>query len=368
MPIYWSIFIISLLFLGIGTVLRINKKLFAPSRYTYKPPLLLTLIPILYLVFFVSLRDEVLDTYAYILSFESMPTDWNMLLETIQDAPGKGFHLLSGIFKIAISENHYMWLALLCCVCTGCVFRVYYKRSLDLPLSFYLFIASTTFTWLLNGARQFLVACILFAFSDWLLQGKKWKYIFLIFLLSFIHSSCIFLIPICLLYSSDRIFGKGMILIVIGSIFGTIFSENILNIAMSAMEKDYSEALIAGTGSNIIRFVISAVPTLIVLYSFRTVKSKASTEIILAINMSLIGSCFFFVSTFTNGILVGRMPIFFTLYNFYLLPWLIATCFKTHASIIKVLCIGLYGFYFYYQMCIAWHGLPYVSNMLDIHY
>ena len=86
--------------------------------------------------------------------------------------------------------NHYIWLTFLGAISLLLLFfKTLYKYSIDISLSLYLFVASCTFTWLLNGIRQFLVVCILFGFIDWLIDGKKIKYIALILVLSTIHNS-----------------------------------------------------------------------------------------------------------------------------------------------------------------------------------
>ena len=85
--------------------------------------------------------------------------------------------------------------------------------------------------------------------------------------------------------------------------------------------------------------------------------------------MNLVGICFYFAATFTNGVLVGRMPIYFTVYGLYLLPWVIRNCFtKRSRKVVWVLCAISYFICFYYQMCIAWDGLMYVSKFLKLEF
>lgn len=368
MPIYWSILIISFVFLLIDNKNRMHIDSISVHK-EYNTPIGIVLFLFLYLFFFVSLRDDVLDTYTYILLFDSLPISWSSFWSEFDlQTTGKGFYLIAGFFKILISDNHYVWLAFLCFISLGSLIKIYYERSINFTLSFYLFIASCSFTWLINGIRQFVAVCILFLFSYWLLHDKKFKYILLIILMSFIHSSCIFLIPITMFVSAKEVLGRKMLFVALLTIVGTIFSDRLMGVAMSVMDKDYSDAFSSGSGSSFIRLLVSAVPIFIVLFFYKRVKILAPPAIILAVNMSFIGVCFFFASTFTNGILIGRMPIYFMIYNFYLFPWLLKNCFRNTHGIITALCIVFYGFYFYYQMCIAWHGLPYVSDILNLKY
>lgn len=369
MPIYWSMMCVTALFAFLSlsdnklrykqNVENMNKTRFSYAFLTFA-----------YIAFFCSLRDFVKDTSAYISSFNATPDDWSLITEYLSNFnTGKLFYLLQFFFKNLISDNHYFWLAFLCVISLGCLLRVYYKRSENFPFTAFLFMASASFIWLINGTRQFLVVCILFAFSDWLLEGKKIKYAFLAYALSFIHNAAIFMIPVCIFISAKKLWDKRLFLFVVLTIIGTAFSENVFDVLNDALDKDYSAGLAADTGSNILRLVIALVPVIIIAVERKIVEDEADDGIILAANMSVVNACFYLASTFTSGILVGRMPIFFSVYNLYLLPWLIKHCFKWDKyKIITILCIVFYTLYFYYQMHIAWDGLEYVSEILNIHY
>lgn len=324
-----------------------------------------------YFIFFIGFRDRVLDTGTYIETFNSIPMSFKEVIANLAFVNnGKGFYLIAGIFKLCISNNHYAWLFFLAIVSCFFLFKTLYKYSIDLPLSIYLFIASTTFTWLLNGSRQFIVVCILFGFADWIIKGKKIEYIILAILLSTIHSSAIFIAIIVVFISAEEILGKKMICFVVMTVVGTYYSENVFTFFAEVSETfDYSNSMSLDGGSNILRFFVAVIPLLIVLFNYKNVKQTAPPHIKLAINMSLVGNCFYLASTFTNGILVGRMPIYFTVYNLVLLPWVIRNCFTRESrKIVWSLCVVCYLIYFYYQMCIAWGGLMYVSNVLNINY
>ena len=61
-------------------------------------------------------------------------------------------------------------------------------------------------------------------------------------------------------------------------------------------------------------------------------------------------------SFFTSGILVGRLPIFFSLSNYILIPWLIKELFtRESALLLKGGFIAVYTAFFYYQVGVTWH-------------
>lgn len=367
MPVYWSMMVVTL-FLGFLGMILPKRKIYIEGQVIYRVKIGIVLIMAGYVVFFVGFRDSVLDTGAYIISFNGMPTTFKGILQYVSLIPtGKGFYMIEGIFKMLISKQYYAWLMFLALVSCGCLYSVLYKYSIDFPLSAYLFIAETSFTWLLNGTRQFLAVCILFIGAEiFLKKGKLW-FVLLAFVLATIHTSAIFVAVIAFFISKDEIVPKKMILFIVLTVVGTIYSERVFMFLGSSLDKDYTDTLLSGTGSNYLRFLVSIVPLVIVFMRLKSVKKIAPPSICLAINMSLVGACFNFASIFTNGILVGRMPIYFTVYNLYLLPWVMKKCFTWHSyKIIKTLCLAFYLVFFYYQMEIAWGGLRYVSDFLKI--
>lgn len=367
MPIYWIIYTTALMALVFQTYQSGSYAIVDGIKLRY-PSKWRIYFPILLLLFFVGLRDEVLDTYAYIKSFFEIPSNFDdAVTYAFESGTGLLFYLVQGVFKTFISENHYVWLTFVAGLSLLCLFKQFRKYSPDYTFSYFLLVSSTTFTWLINGMRQFVVACILFGLSDLIVRKEKkskYIYIFLIVLLYYAHSSCLFLLPLVYLCARGKLLDKWMFIIVVTTVIATLYSDSIMGAAADIMNKEY--LIVESKGSNITRLFVSLVPLVLVLPKWKHVKVKASPFMVFSINMSLVGACFFFAATFTSGILVGRMPIYFTLYNYILLPWLIKNFYNQ--GVVKIACVVFYTFFFYYQMCVAWHELPYVSDILEIYY
>ena len=369
MPIYWSMLGASAL-VGILNFFISPTKLKINEKTEYRTHIALAIMFFGYIALLCTYRDKVLDTGAYIASFNSAPSEWDRIGDYIEGKEnGRGFYLIQAVFKTLITDDHYAWLGFISIISIACLARGLYRNTESFPLTAFLFIATTNFTWLLNGTRQFLAVCILFAFSDWLMKGKKWRYILLVLLLSEIHNSAIFVIPVCLFINSKKVWGGKMLIFIALTILATIFSEETFAFANMVTDKSYLDQLEAGTGSNIVRLFVSLVPVAIIGLTYKLVEREADEKIKLAANMSLVSACFYFAATFTDGVLIGRMPIYFGIYNLYLIPWLLKHCFtKISGRIITIVCIVLYIIYFYYQMVIIGMGDVYVSDFLGINY
>ena len=98
------------------------------------------------------------------------------------------------------------------------------------------------------------------------------------------------------------------------------------------------------------------------------IKDKLTPIIKLSINMSLIASGLYVISKVaSSGILLGRLPIYFSMYNLILLPWLLNNIFeKKEKNLLYYTMVLCYIAFFYYQMVITWGGMGYSSQLLNL--
>ena len=121
-----------------------------------------------------------------------------------------------------------------------------------------------------------------------------------------------------------------------------------------------------GTGSNIMRLFVSAVPIVISFIARKKVQRQNDKRLNLLVNLSVMSMVIMLISTFTFGIFVGRLASYFSIFNILLLPWLVMNAFDKKTN--RILLVGLlvlYGIYFYYQTCVSWH-MYYVSEALGL--
>ena len=103
------------------------------------------------------------------------------------------------------------------------------------------------------------------------------------------------------------------------------------------------------------RVLFYAVPCLASLAFKKRIDRINDPVINISINLSIATTGFYVLSFFTSGILMGRVPIFFSLSNYILFPWLIHRLFtKQSAAVLKVALCLVYFAFFYFQMGITW--------------
>lgn len=343
--------------------------------YEARAHLFIAVVTFAVIVFFAGMRSKVGDTTAYIKMFRDYPLLQNAH-DVIFDSSAKepGFRLLSILIKTFISDNYNVWLSIIAIISGICVMFPLYKYSCNFGISTFLFMASCQFTWMFNGMRQFLVAAIMFSCTGLILKNKTLLYIIIVCILSTIHQSALILIPMYFIAKGEP-WNKRTMLFIGCIVLAMIFTSRFTNLLTDVVEQtDYASSVNefknTDDGTSIIRILVESIPIILAFIYRDKIKDKLTPIIKLSINMSLIASGFYIISKIVNsGILLGRLPIYFSMYNLTLLPWLLNNIFEDREkNLIYYIMILCYFLFFYYQMVITWKGLGYGSEVLNIKY
>lgn len=369
MIVYWSM-IIWTAFLGLFQSRELYSKMIYPHNRVYSVPRYVSVLWAGYLLFWIGLRSGIGDTNAYISSFNEYPLGLNNIdLIINSDSKGKAFEVLGFLFKNLISSNYHAWLFFIAFVSLVCMTKVFYRHSDSFIMTAYLFIASCIFTWLFNGIRQFLATSILFLFSEWFAEKKIIRYILLILAVSLIHNTALILIPIVVFFKNKNPWNFRTFLFIGVFAVGIYYADNILGI-FTATEygSRYADALATSQGTNIIRVIVAGVPCVLSFWERRIIIEEEDEFINMCTVMSLVSFCLYAFSSVTSGVLLGRLPNYFEVYNLILIPWLLNRGFSgEERGIIKVLCILMYLVFFYFQMTKAWN-MYYISDFTGVVY
>lgn len=365
MPVYWSFFAAPFVIRALQTVFERRKIISSDKK---KQDAALIVIFFSWVIFFLGLRSGVADTWAYISGYKEMPDN---MTDYVVDFDAKDwlFGYLSCLFKSVTKASFQTWLFTIALISGVAAARGIYKYSSCMWLSCYLFVASSLFTYMLNGMRQFIALSVLFCNADMILEKKYVRYILLIALLSQIHGSAWFMLLLIPLSRFKPWSLQMFAIIALGCVFATNF-ESFAGTVDSVLENtQYSgmgETIANGTGSNIFRFLVSAVPPIIAFLSRDKVRDENSKLLDMMVNCSVMCMVTMFVSSLTFGIFLGRVAAYFDIFNLALLPWLIYHSFdKRFTRLVIFASVIFYGVFFYYQMVVAWR-MYYISNVLNL--
>ena len=372
MKIYWFILAWVIVF-GIMSQMRAQYVCVGEGIYESRTNLFMAIMAFSIIIFFAGMRSYVADTSAYINIFNQYPL-FSAAHDVIFDSSARepGFRVFSILIKTYISQDYQVWLFIIATISGICIMYPLYKYSCNYGISLFLFMASCQFTWMFNGMRQFLVASILFACTPFILEKKTIPYIIIVLILSTFHKSSLIMIPAYFIVDSEP-WSKRSMLFIACTILAMMFTSQFTGLLDTVVENsDYATSIgeFKGNddGTSPIRILVESIPIVIAFIYRDRIKEKLTPIIKISINMSLISSGVYIISKIAkSGVLLGRLPIYFSLYNLLLLPWLINNTFeKNEKRLMNFFMIICYLGFFYYQMKIAWNGFGYISSILKI--
>lgn len=300
------------------------------------------------------------DTAAYRQQFLNAPASFSNLGSYLSSqAKDRGYALILVAFKTLISRSDVFFFFFIAAVQMICLVTMYRKYSENYWLSIFLFIASTDYiSWMHNGMRQFLTAALLFACIPLIIRRKYILMLIIALLISQIHLSSLIFLPFIFVVNG-KAWNWKTVLFILGILIAVIFVDRVTGIITEAMEDTaYSGEIyqfINDDGANLFRVLFYSVPA-VMTFVFRGYIDRADDPIInMCANLSIIGAGFYVFSYFTSGMLIGRLPIYFTLANYILIPWLIREVFnKESAVLVTASIIAVYSAFFYYQVGVSW--------------
>lgn len=364
MQLYW--FFLAMSIVGIFVCGMYPRYVKVNGEYETRARLWQAVILFGIVIFFCGLRSGIADTPAYIQEFNDAPSNILQLdINSVQK--DKGYAVLEVLFKQFISDDYHLWLLLIACISGIAIMYTLFKYSVDFGMSFFLFIASTQFTWLINGMRQFVAVCLIFAAVSLLLERKWWQYILVVLLASTIHGTAVIMIPIYFIARWKPFSLKTILASVAIAVAGMNIGKFEFLFENTQYE-GYLDNVLGTAGMNNIRFLVAAVPVVIAIAGRKIIRSEGNKLIYVCVNMSCFYIAVQFAALFVGANYIGRIATYFNVYNLILLPWMIKNCFtKDSAKLVKLACIVCYCIYFYYQMAITWN-LGYVSDILGLNF
>lgn len=331
-----------------------------------KIPLAYAIVVFGYFIFWIGMRKYVADTSAYIGMFQSVPSDFSTAWNQINwEGKNPGFDIFNIIFKCFISQDFQWWLMTIAIISGVCIMVVLRKYSCDFFFSSFLFMTLLTYTWMMNGMRQFICVAVLFLCCDWIKDGKFIRFLIAVLLMSTFHMTALLMIPIYFVARSKP-WDKKIGLFIVGIILICIFAEPFFsgvdsalgNTAYAGATSQFEE----DDGVNPLKFLFIAIPAVIAFWKRDVLRQYYEKNALLpiCINMSLIASALYFVGIFTSGILIGRLPIYAEVYDLILIPYLLNVCFtKQERAIVKPIYIVVLILFFY----LLANGMGYHSDI-----
>ncbi|WP_346706881.1 EpsG family protein [Merdimonas faecis] len=326
---------------------------------------LFAVVAVLPLVIWAGFRGHVGDTGAYMEAFADMPASLSGINGYMAgQEKDRGFYFVSAVIKCIVGNRDTIYFIIVAMIQCFLLFKLYRKYSTSFVVSFFLFIASTDYiSWIFNGMRQFVAVTITVACFPWILQKKYVKAIIVILIASLFHQSALLVLPFVFIVQG-KAWNKKTLLFIIMVVIAVVFTDRFTDILDNMLAETQYENVVTDweqfqdDGTNILRVLVYSVPAILSLIGIKYVREADDPVINICTNMSIAASGLYVVSMFTSGIFIGRLPIYFSVYSYILLPWLVKNVFtKRSAQLINLVMVGAYLVFYYYQMHFSWNML-----------
>ena len=212
--------------------------------------------------------------------------------------------------------------------------------------------------WTFNGIRQFIPVAILFACIGLILKKKYVPLIVIILLLSTIHATALLMLPMIFIVQGKAWNKKTFfltIVIILSITFVDQFTDLITNFMENTQYSGEVEQYLNTEGTSIQRILVYSIPALLSMIFKKYIDEANDPVINLSSNMCLISALSYILSGFTSGLFLGRIPIYFSLYSYILIPWIIEKVFTDKSvKIVYIAMVCFYILYYYYQVHVIW--------------
>ena len=316
------------------------------------------------IILFSGVRGYVADTTAYIYAFQEET-------RTLADVPGffADFANVKGPLWIALQifVKNYIYddvtvMLMIVAIFQGfAIAKTFSRYSDQFTFSTYLFVTGYTFYWMLNGTRQFMAVCILLLASKYLFNKEFGKYLLWTLVATCFHSTAIICIVVYFVAQGEP-FNKRVLWTIALVLLCVLFLDSftgILDSALSETQYGVNEQESGGeSGMNPLTTLMTLVPIILIWWRKKVFFATDRPRYIdVMINVACVNVGICLLANFTSGITFGRLPVYFTIYNYILIPVVIERAFwGLDKLIIKYSCIFLYMVYFLYQSYVAGMG------------
>ncbi|MFQ8704545.1 MAG: EpsG family protein [Thomasclavelia sp.] len=333
------------------------------QRYRLKIEKKIVIIYSAVLIFFAGMRSGIGDTGFYLSwfnKFKSLPIG-NLFGTDIKEV-GYAF-IMSSVGKF--TQDPQIYLIFIAIITIGGVFYVINKYSEDISISLLLFMTSGLYLGMMNGIRQYIVVVGLFLLTNCLIKNKPIIYICVALILSTVHTSALFMIPI--FFIVRRKVWKSGTIVLIGIVSFALFNINsvlpwIAQLLQKTAYENYSDSLLTdiGSGANYLRVIVMLVPVFISFLGKKIFDENDMEYRVYSNIMILNAICYLFSA---RNWIFARLAMYLHIYIILFYPYVLSKVFtKDSIKIVKILLIVLYSIFFLFEV----KNTPYMSYYLNI--
>lgn len=316
------------------------------------------------LILFAGLRSGIGDTGYYMLRFSEIK---QYKIDDISDLSlnkEKGYGALMILISY-LTDNEQVFLLIMSALTLGLIIISICKYSEDIGMSMFLLYTTGIYFGTMNGIRQYFVTAVIFFMTKYISDNKPIRYIIMLLLLSTIHTSALFMIPV-FFFARKKVWNwTTFIYIGLALILVLNFSSILENSEIFLEDSIYDNYIVTlkeekNLGSNIFRVLVMLVPPIISFIGRKYVDQNDIKYRIYS-NILLLNAIIYVFSSF-NWIF-ARLAMYLNIYVILFYPYILKRMFnKKSLRFVKAVMILLYSVFLLFEI----RTKHYLSFYLDI--
>ncbi|MGN1317339.1 MAG: EpsG family protein [Acutalibacteraceae bacterium] len=316
------------------------------------------------LIVFCGLRSGIGDTGYYMYRFNEYKFYSLKDFSNLDIPREKGFGILM-ILIGQITDSEQAFLFVVAAFTIGLIIISIYKYSEDIGMSMFLFYVTGIYLGTMNGLRQYIVVAVLFFATKYIVENKPIRYMVLVLLLSTIHTSALFMLPV-FFFARKKVWNASTVLYIAVVLFLVANFSSVLQNSEIFLENtvydSYIENLKTDTesGANILRVLVMLVPPAI---SFIYRKRVDQDDIYYRVysNIMLLNAFIYMFASYNW--LFARFAMYTNIYSILFYPYILKRAFRaSNQKIIKGVMIALFCLFLVFEI----RSTPYISYYLGI--
>lgn len=295
------------------------------------------------------------DTWLYISNFEKLSVNRGEFLNNLKEAEsGQGFIVLQFAIKKLFGNSVDAFRIILALIHSIPLIFIFRRYSESYLMTIFLFVASGCHVgWMMNGIRQFVAVVIIVAATPLLLQQKYLPMVAVILFASTFHVTALLMLPIIFIVHGKAWNEKTIFYIVVALVAMFFFDKytGVLDLLLEGTEFEGATNTwreMGDDGTNPIRVLVNAIPMLLSFLGRNHIKYEKDMILNVCVNMSVVTTGLYLISMVTSGIMIGRLPIYTSLFNLILLPNLITKMFTEES--VRMVRLAMAVFYILYYI------------------
>ena len=322
------------------------------------------ILPIAFYVTFAGLRKTIGDTYFYMYSFENMPDNNAVEIQTILD--GNMFAFIQNIIRNQTDDPQVLIFVCSVIALIPALIIIYYYCT-PIELGIFMFFTYGYLGGMMDGMRQYMAAAIVLLGTKYLFsikRGSIFKYAVFVIIAYFMHSSALMMLAVYIVVRR-KAWEKSSYVLLFGSVVLAMGFDKILPSFLGALEEtSYSGYAENGWftngvegGSSLFRPIVSAAPIVVAYLNKDRMKMLGHIGDIL-INMAFLNMAIYIVATY-NWIF-ARLAIYLSIYYIIFTAWVVSYAVKPKDKAVYV--TGLVILFFLYSRVMAYQIYMYQSD------